>query len=312
MLSGNSWVEALLNSLTYNSFMLRSSRRLSSPTNRTCLATLSNAPRLYLCAVSRCDPRERGRRPPRRLSAYRARKRSLGRGCRPTRRSCTWVRGRALPASPRRRRGGTAPPESRHARVPSLPRSPRVSRESSLRRNRLAVRALPREQILHQMLRDLWGGKPDTCLAKVQHQLHEVYRHTPDPWTWPSCAAFAANRWCCVYLARKRTRIASTSNALKGPAASFSGETNHPAVKSNAGSSKASTPNGAPSDAVLPLPCTLSVPGARLPSRANGNPKAPPNSASDGPWLANVDCTESTNRERAVGARTRHFQSSKP
>ena len=53
--------------------MLRSSRRLSSPTNRTCLATLSNAPRLYLCAVSRCDPRERGRRPPRRLSANRAR-----------------------------------------------------------------------------------------------------------------------------------------------------------------------------------------------------------------------------------------------
>ena len=134
----------------------------------------------------------------------------------------------------------------------------------------------------------------------------------PDPWTWPNCAAFAANRWCCAYPARKRTRIASTSNALKGPAASFSGETNHPAVKSNAGSSKASTPNGAPSDVVLPLPCTLSVPGTKLPSRANGNPKAPRKSTSDGPWLANVDCTESTNRERAVRARTRRSKTWTP
>ena len=134
----------------------------------------------------------------------------------------------------------------------------------------------------------------------------------PDPWTWPNCAAFAANRWCCAYPARKRTRIASTSNALKGPAASFSGETNHPAVKSNAGSSKASTPNGAPSDVVLPLPCTPSVPGTKLPSRANGNPKAPRKSTSDGPWLANVDCTESTNRERAVRARTRRSKTWTP
>ena len=38
---------------------------------------------------------------PRRPFAHRARKRSLGLGCRPTRRSCTWVRVRASPASPR-------------------------------------------------------------------------------------------------------------------------------------------------------------------------------------------------------------------
>ena len=206
-----------------------------------------------------------------------------------------------------------APPESRQARVPSLPRSPRVSRESLLRRDHLAVRAVPREQILHQMLRDLWGGEPvGHVLGQSPTPVARGVSSPPDPWTWPSCAAFAANRWYCAYPARKRTRIASTSNSLKGPAASFSGETNHPAVKSNAGSSKASTPIGAPSDAVLPLPCTLSVPGARLPTRAIGNPRAPPKSTSDGPWLAKVDCTKSTNRERAVGARTRRSKTWTP
>ena len=159
--------------------MLRLSRRLSSPTNRTCLATLSNAPR---------------------LSANRARKRSL---CGPV------------------------------------------------------VLLLP--QIVGAVLIPL-GKEPASPL---------------------------------LHLPSRDLRLLSV------------GETSHPAEKPNAGSRKASTPIGAMSDPVLPLPCTLSVPGARLPTRAIGNPRVPPKSTSDGPWLANVDCTESTNRDRAVGARTR-------
>ena len=125
-----------------------------------------------------------------------------------------------------------------------------------------------------------------TYLAKVQHQLHEAYRHTPRS------------------LDMAQLRIDPHRLYFKCPQGTcsfFQWGDQPPSGKVERWLEHGIHPDRCPERRRPPSPLY-----------ALGTRREAPLSTSDGPWLANVDCTESTNRERAVGARTRRSKTWTP